>query len=47
MSDTRSNAPLALSQAQGASDVRLIEHSIGAFFDTTKEPLGLAEPTTA
>jgi len=33
MSDTRSNAPLALSQAQGATDVPLIEQTIGAFFD--------------
>ncbi|MDP2419525.1 MAG: AMP-binding protein, partial [Hydrogenophaga sp.] len=33
MSEIRSNAPLALSQAQGATDVPLIEQTIGAFFD--------------
>ena len=33
MSETRSNAPLALSQAQGATNVPLIEQTIGSFFD--------------
>jgi len=33
MSETRSTAPLVRSQAQGATDVPLIEQTIGAFFD--------------